>query len=74
MKKRAWPTPKDPGFPCPHCGVRPDVACARRPADPYWSMGPEPPDEDGRRKATARPGNGNNFHRRRSDLAGRLKP
>lgn len=71
MKKRAWPTPKDPGFPCPHCGVRPDVACARRPADPYWTMGPPPPDTDGR-KGTERPGNGNNFHRRRSDQIKRL--
>ena len=39
----------DPGFPCYYCGVKPDIACEHRPADPEWSMGPEPPAEDGRK-------------------------
>lgn len=43
------PSAPDPGFPCKRCGVRPDVDCDHRPADPHWSMGPEPPDTDGRR-------------------------
>lgn len=43
------PKAPDPGFPCKRCGVRPDVSCEHRPADPYWSMGPAPPETDGRR-------------------------
>jgi len=62
------PVTPDPGFPCKRCGVRPDVDCAHRPADPFWSMGPPPPDEDGRR-GTPRPGNGNNFRARRAEWA-----
>lgn len=43
------PTAPDPGFPCKRCGVRPDISCSHRPADPFWSMGPEPPETDMRR-------------------------
>lgn len=32
--------------PCPRCGVRPDVACKHRPADPQW-LKVSPPDEKG---------------------------
>lgn len=45
------PSDPDPGFPCKLCAVRPDLDCSHRPADPLWTMGPEPPDEDGRRTA-----------------------
>lgn len=43
------PNTPDPGFPCRLCAVRPDVDCAHRPADPLWSMGPEPRETDQRR-------------------------
>lgn len=43
------PADPDPGFPCKLCAVRPDIDCDHRPADPLWTMGPPPPDdEDGR--------------------------
>ncbi|APZ81769.1 hypothetical protein vBEliSR6L_4 [Erythrobacter phage vB_EliS_R6L] len=48
------PKAPDPGFPCKRCGVRPDVDCDHRPADPFWTMGPEPPDEDNRRRSGSR--------------------
>lgn len=28
----------EPGQPCGLCGVRPDVACSHRPADPDWTQ------------------------------------
>jgi len=62
------PSDPDPGFPCKRCAVRPDVDCQHRPADPVWSMGPSPPDADGRRHGTPRPGNGHNFRARREQI------
>lgn len=47
MKRPEKPRPT--GLPCWGCAVRPDVSCAHRPADPHWSMGPPPPETDGRR-------------------------
>jgi hypothetical protein len=55
----------EPGSPCGLCGVRPDVACSHRPADPGWA----PPDQDrdppDRRLLGLSAGNGWNFHGRR---------
>lgn len=53
----------DPGYPCPLCQVRPDVACRHRPADPDWSMGPSLPDTSTR--SVPRPGQGFNFRTRK---------
>lgn len=66
-----WERPKDPGFPCRLCGVRPDLDCPHRPADPSWSMGPTPPSDE--RKGQPRPGNGHNFKSRRAQIARNLK-
>lgn len=65
-----WPNKGEPGFPCRLCGVRPDVACRHRPADPSWSMGTAPPVTDNRSKP--RPGNGHNFKNRRKIARERL--
>lgn len=37
------------GHPCPQCGVRPDVGCRHRAADPDWQP-PDQPGETDRRK------------------------
>lgn len=39
------------GSPCELCGVRPDVACRHRPADPAYTPPRQPPEHDSRKLA-----------------------
>lgn len=59
-------------WPCSMCGVRPDVACKHRPADPDWQAYEQAkPDPMDKYKPIKQEGNGRNM--RRSKRAERLK-
>lgn len=52
----------EPGAPCYKCGVRPDVACRHRPADPEWQALVFEDKRDGRSRPDG--GQGLNFKTR----------